>query len=244
MNRNCIALVAAVGLSACSNGSDGIWYVDLPVLVEECATTITENITDAQPPEEVVDEEWTFTDESTVSNGSFFIQIIDSRSDQAFLVMGDEIFPSTVNEKETMTFEWQSFIDDTHTETHEDGYNYSERNETTLTTTIVLNLNKETKNMDGTWSETRATTLEYAETDEWETDGPYIYSGQINSQILTWLVGTASNEADSEDCDTEPCFVNVVEDCSSGASFTAVFTELDEEGAFEALEDAEQSTGV
>ena len=77
MNRNCIALVAAVGLSACSNGSDGIWYVDLPVLVEECATTITENITDAQPPEEVVDEEWTFTDESTVSNGSFFIQIID-----------------------------------------------------------------------------------------------------------------------------------------------------------------------
>jgi len=35
-----------------------------------------------------------------------------------------------------------------------------------------------------------------------------------------------------------------VEDCSSGASFTAVFTELDEEGAFEALEDAEQSTGV
>ena len=244
MTRSSLAFVAAIGLTACSTGSDGIWYVSLPMMVVECATTIDENITDAQPPEEVVDEEWVYTDESTVSDGSFFIQIIDSRSDQAFLVMGDEIFPSTVNEKETMTFEWQGFIDDSHTETHTDGYTYSERDETMVTTTIVLNYNKDTKNMDGTWTETRATTLEYAESDEWDTDGPYVFSGQINSQILTWLVGTASNEADSEDCDTEPCYVNVVEDCSSGTSFTAVYTTLEEEGAFEALEDAEQSTGI
>ena len=244
MNRNWLALATAVGLSACSQGSDGIWYVTLPLLVEECVTTIDENITDAQVPDEFVDEEWIVTDDTTVSDGTFFIQIIESRSDQAFLVMGNEIFPGTV-EKDTMTFTWPSFVDDSHAETHADsGYTYSDRLESTVTTTISLALNKDTKNMEGTWENKRDTTSEFSEIDEWAPDGPYIYTGQINAQILGWLVGTASNEPDTEDCDTDPCFVNVVEACSASTSFSAVYTELREEGAYEALEDAEQNPGV
>ncbi len=244
MNRNWLALVAAAGLSGCSMGSDGIWYVDLPLLVEECATTIDENITEAQAPEDVVDEEWVVTDDTTLSNGTFFMQVIESRGDQAFLVMGDEIFPGTV-EKNTMTFTWESFVDDTHSETHTDsGYTFSSRIESTVTTNLVLNLNKETKNMDGTWSADRVTNQEYSEIDEWDDAGPYVGTGQINAQILFWLVGTASNEANEEDCDSDPCFVNVSEDCGASTSFEAIYTELREEGAYEALEDASQDPGV
>jgi len=244
MNRNWLALVAAIGLSACSQGNDGIWYVTLPLVPEECEVTIVENITEANVAEEATDEEWVITDDTVVSDGTFFIQIIESRSEEAFLVMGNEIFPGTM-EKETMSFSWESFVDETHSEAHAGGgYNYDYAIDSTVTTTIVLNLNKDTKNMDGTWGEQRDTVTEYGETDEWDDTDVMQGTGEMSSHILTWLVGTASNEFNTEDCDSDPCNIQVTEACSSSTSFSAVYTELHEEGAYEALEDAEQLPGV
>lgn len=248
MIRTVAAASVLLALGACQYDKEGVFLARLPQGEElTCTDTISENITDADPPDNdtTTTTSWVFEDTSTESDAVVFVQIFESRDGNVVFQIADNTYIGT-NDGGVITVEWVNSDDSLETASNADaGYSYTENSNTTVTNTITLTKNKETKGYSGTWKSTASTTYSAQETDEWDAAAGYYYytTGQINNAIFTWLVGGASNNWDMVDCDSDPCFIEVNSTCSGSYNFELVETDLDPE-AYEGVKDAGQPNGL
>lgn len=245
MNRIAIGAALALSLAACKYDKEGVYLVHLPAgddLI--CDTTISENITDSDPPDDgtTTPSEWVVTDDASTSDALLFAHIFENRSGEVILQWGTDVYLGTVDGG-VITVEWTNENDSQHLEEYGDAdYRYEMYDNTTLLNRITLTKNKDTKGYSGNWVTELTSTSTWMESDEWD---PYLgpYAGQINGAIFGYLVGSGSNTATQTDCDNNPCEMEVTNLCSGSGNFEMVETDLDPE-AYEAVEEAGQPAGV
>lgn len=248
MTRTAATAGILLALSACQYNKEGVFIAYLPQGEElTCADTISENITDADPPDDVTTTvtDWVFTDDYVESDAVTFVQIFESKDGNVVFQIADSTYVGT-SDGGVITVEWTNSTDGSESAiNNEAGYSYVENNTTTVQNTITLSKNKESKGYSGVWKSTASTVYSATESDEWDAAaGNYYYTtGQINGAIFTWLVGGASNNFDMVDCDSDPCFIEVTSTCQGSYNFELVETDLDPE-AYEGVKDAGQPQGL
>lgn len=243
-----LALSLVLGASACKYNKEGVYIAYLP-LVDDllCNDTISENITDSDPPDTTspTNTQWVYTDEATQSDAVVFVQIFESKDKNVIFQIADSTYVGT-SDGGVITVEWVNSNDSVETAANGDaGYNYIETDSTSITNTITLTKNKESKGYTGTWKSVVNQTIRAEESDEWDAAAGYYYvtAGQINSLIFGWLTGSGSNSYDMVDCDSDPCFVEVTSICDGSFNFELVETDLDPE-AYEGVKNAGQPNGA
>lgn len=246
------ALMAALGLGACqltNYDNNGVFVAYLPdaAAVLPCDTTITENLIDASPPDapDVPDSPWVFEDEATVSDEVVFVQIFESRDGNVVFQIDDDTYFGT-RDGDVITVEWDNTEDSTESATNDTiGYRYTEVANASLSNVIELTRDKETKGYAGNWKRTLTSSVAVEESDEWDGTDPYstFTTGQINTFVFTWLVGGASNDYDTVDCEGDPCAMSIAQSCEAELDFELVETNLGPE-AFPGVRDAGQPSGI
>ncbi len=245
MNRTLVGALALAALSGCSQyENQGIFYFTLPVMTNaECSINYNENIVDSDPPvgaEPTTD--WVFDSEVTLSPSANFMQVFADRTGAAIVQIGNETYVGT-EDKDVITVSWTGTTDDHETMTNSGAdYSYTHDIVSTSLTTITLTRNKETKGFDGNWSSKTDRAESSVESDRWDVD-EVGNSGQINNAIFSDLEGTGSNGAEQDDCESDPCRVEVTESCSGSVGFTAQETNLSDD-AFEGVKSAGQPAGA
>lgn len=254
MSRSILVASLLTGLFGCQRpaGSSfdgrGVFVAYLPAPdAPACASTITENVTDADPPEVpgTLTSSWLFEDESIRSDSMVFVQIFDNSDGTAAMQLGDRTWVGQGGDGVT-SFEWTRSQEDTERATNDKaGYAYVESQTTAITDTIELTEGADPGTYEGTWTTSQQLVVSAEESDLWDAAaGNYYYTtGQINAFIFTWLVGGASNNWDAVDCQSDPCFVTIEQACEGSFDFTLVETDLDPAG-FDGVRDAGQPFGA
>ncbi len=233
---------ASLVLSGCSSAFAGIWWVEQAVVTtgEDCTLTISDNFTEGQPPDDgTVTTDWTFSQTLDASPTGFFIEVLDGRGNQAFVVVNDEVYPATIDGG-TLTATWTDFLDDLSSDSHVSGYTYEANISITTTNTVTLTIDGGVgsgsaaydEHVDSTWSET----------DEWDAGTVGFGGGQTPAFLYLEGVGV-SNDSATEDCTSANCTLEVASDCSLSAAVTAHPVVAGDE-AYEGLEDAGQDPGI
>lgn len=237
---------AVLGSSGCASMFtpqwEGVWLFEVPAIDEgDCLPAVTENFTDAEVPELVLNDEWVYVDDLTLSNSAYFVEILAGKAGQVFVVVGDEVYPGT-QDKKSLSVSWDASTDSTHSETHESGYTYSRDELTSWTTTISL-IKSDNGVASGQLEIASTSSVDYAETDKWKENQSGIFYSQVPS--TGYLTGTDPvNLPDSAECAADSCTLSIDTACSGDTQFTATFAGKYENGMFTGIEDAGQSAGA
>ncbi len=238
-----LGLSMLVGASACQYNKEGVFIAFIPAdNALECDTTISENITDSDPPDTIAGTtDWTYSETDVSSDAVVFIQIFEDKGGNILIDISGSIYVGT-SDGGVITASWTNQVDSNETISHVDGYSYSESDVTTVVQTVTLTQNKDTKGYSGVWATTVTSKVSGTEQDEWDmTVGPY--AGDINNFIFSYLYGSGSNSPDMVDCDSNPCFVEVTNNCSGSFNFEVRETDLEPE-AYEGIKNSGQPSGV
>lgn len=241
-----LSIVALIGLSGCSLLStkwEGIWFVQIPVAdPSTCEFKGDENFDDADFPDigGPVDTNWTITDEADMSDSAVMVEIMKGHSGQLFMVMGDRVFPSTSTSK-SFTATWAGTTQDSHTESHDAGYDFSDDIKADSTETITL-----TKGaggvFNGTWAVSSTFTEDYKESDQWKVAQVGLPSGQIPSNL--YLTGRfPTNTAADQECGND-CTLSLTTTCDGSLDISAMYAGNYNDGLFAAVEDSSQAAGA
>jgi len=254
-------------LSACSTNIEGVWLLqmDYPVATTDdsstCALEATEwNFIDATPLHGYTapDSLWTTDDYYDMSDSVQFVQISRSK-DGSFLVWNNAVYPATVDNGNNVTFEWTNSIETGYDASHFIGYTCGNTSVVSSTTTFQVFFDGDS--ITGTVSFADDTINTYEESDLWTDDESDIaYNCGIPSNLYLESVdpinGTGAtedtiliyepitNEQTETDCGGITCTLTVEEHCSGSYSFTGFNTGLENESAFENVDDAGQDFGI
>ncbi|MEQ1505913.1 MAG: hypothetical protein ABMB14_27000 [Myxococcota bacterium] len=240
------APVFLVGLPGCMFFTpqwEGVWFVDAPSLdVSACDPVVSnENFDDAEVPDAATGGDWTIVDNLTLSDEAYFLQVLNGKGNQVFVVIGDEVFPGTQT-KDQLTVTWTRSTVGDYSETHVDGYDFAVVTDTTVDQTITLT---KTENglAKGTTDYTSTSTLAYTESDRWKSAQTGVGYSQMPS--ISYLTGVgAVNLPDNRECADDDCVLTVTTACDGASDFTATFSGEYDNGMWAGIEDASQPAGA
>jgi len=243
------SIIGLVLLSGCALPEAGIWALSIPTdSTTECVTEINHNFTDAYQEEDdvVVEDEWTYTDDSTTSDTLIFAQIEELGDGEALLLIGSEAYPG-VETDNGWRFSWKGSEDSTNSEEHSSGYAFFANTIGTATETITLNVSGRTAK--GKTSAESSTTRSWTESDEWDPKLTGFGFGRIPAQnyLLIDVDGTpqtASNRAQETNCGGADCSLEVVSTCTGEGTFTATQLHYDDPAVYEYLDSSGQDAGL
>ena len=229
MVRNALSVSALLALfSGCTYDGDGVYIVYLSPPGEEVQnTTYVENILDSDPDvDDTTTTDWIFSESEVQSDEVLFMQIFDDKSGAVIVTIQGEAYIGSV-EKGVITVSWTGSHDTSYSESNASAeYAWTEVDITTTTNTLTLNKNKETNGYSGNWATNEVSHKEWIESDRWD-EYAVGTTGQIATYIQLELVGTGSNNADQDDCSSDPCSIVKDETTNSTRAFEAVETDLD-----------------
>ncbi len=239
MNKLWSLTLGTLALSACgSNGIEGIWVISLNAETSlEAEYDCSENFTDAACPVEgeVVESEWTVTEEYESSPGLIMAEIVGGPRGEAFMFIGDQVVPGLKDG--VWNFEFDSFADETITTNHESGYSFSQRDYDSTKVTITFNADLG-GHAEGVFRGTNETILSYQESDTWnawDEGGTGFSGGQLPAS--SYLEGEGNSNVDDEsNCAADSCELEFTEVSTSATGFIASRTELKEGDDFTAIE--------
>lgn len=236
---------AVAGSSGCTMFTpqwEGVWLFEVPAIDQaDCLPAVSENFTDAEVPEILLDGEWVIVDDLTLSNSAYFVEVLAGKAGEVFMVVGDSVYPGT-QDKKSLSVSWDASTDDTHSETHDSGYSYARSELTTWTTTISL-IKSDNGVASGQLEIASASNVAYTETDKWKENQSGIFYSQLPSS--SYLTGTDPvNLADTVECAADNCELDIDTACSGDTQFTATFAGKYENGMFTGVADAGQSAGA
>lgn len=235
-------LLFASGCGVFSPDWEGVWFLEIPVMdASDCAFSGDENFEDADLLE--IEEgvgPWTYTIESTRSNSASFIEVLNGKAGEVFVVIGDEVYPGLA-EKKILQVEWTSLVDDLDAQEHEDGYLYSHSQESTVDEKLVL-VDPKGGQATGTMQVTSSSVDEWYETDRWRLNQIGIGYSQMPS--TNWLTGSRStNSLDASECADDDCHLRIESSCDGRVDLEASFAGKYENGMFAGIGDAGQEAG-
>jgi hypothetical protein len=239
-----LSALALLGLSGCSVfGSkwEGIWFVQMPILQDDtCETTGDENFSNANIPdlEPVATGDWEYTEETTLSDYAFMVEVMKGKGGEVFVVFGNRVFPGTADGK-TLTASWEGITDERFISEHDAGYDYTESFTTHATESMTIT--KAGGAYTGEWKVDLTSVTEWIETDQWKQNAVGLTTGQMPS--AGYLDGREPvNTSDGEEC-TGDCDLSFTTSCSGAVPLTAKFAGKYTEGLYGAVEDAVQDPG-
>jgi hypothetical protein len=213
----------------------------MPLLDEvECVSEIIENFEDAEPMD-VADlpDDWTLIDEHIASPAAFFVQVELSDANNGVLIYGDDVFLGT-KDGDSWLFSWESYRDGLSSETHRDGYFYSEEGLNSMVESFSLV--RDGKNVSGSYSITTRAEVEYTETDEWDTIATGIGGAQMPS--YDYLEGNgAVNSSSATDCTDAECVIELNAECVTSAQFVGMWVGFSADSYYLGLSDVDQEAG-
>lgn len=222
---------------------EGVWFVEVPVMdPSACVVSADENFDDAELFEpDVATGPWTYVSESASSQGAFFVEVLNGKDGEVFVVVGDEVYPGTADKK-LLQVEWTGSTDDLSSQEHEEGYLYSQSVVAEVLEKLTL-VNPTAGQATGTMQVTSTSVQEWYETDRWRFNQIGISYSQMPS--TSWLTGNrASNLLDSLECADDDCHLRVETSCDGQIDLTASFAGKYENGMFSGIEDAGQDPGA
>ncbi len=239
-------LGALCAMTGCGGAGawEGIWFVQMPVVdATACSTDIDENYVDAFAPDGGdPDSPWTFSDETTLSDQAFFIQVLEGDNDAVFLIVDDVVYPGTVTDDQNMTVSWSGMLDDHSSQEHASGYLFDTDEVAEVSETMTF-VQGEDGNVTGQYSVASHTMFAWMESDRWKFDEVGVYDSQTPS--ASYLAGgNPYNMSDLEDCNGDHCELTITTDCSGDIAFTASYAGLREGGMYASIEDATRDAGA
>lgn len=238
-----LAGIIPLALGACKYDKEGVFIAYLPTFDElVCDETLSENISDADPPDTDVDtdSEWEDIEEFTGSDEALFMQIFEDRSGSVIAVIQGEIYVGAAD-GQVITLEWTNQSDRTEGSNNASaGYSYRFNEVMQSKDTITLTRNNETKGYDGNWKTSSTMDLSWTETDEWAIEAGNV--GMLADPIQDYLVGAASNTNDQVDCDNPDCKISYNQNCQGSVNFEAYETNIDPD-SYDGLMNASQVPG-
>jgi hypothetical protein len=162
--------ILALSTTGCigANGLPGLWYLQVAAGTEsEGDVTCSENFTDASCPEGIsVEGEFSFSEESTLSDRLLIVEIFDGRFGNKVLRIDGELVPAIEDKGRSMVFEWQKQADSTERVDHNDS-SYFEAYSTvgTATNRLSLQISAKERGWIGEWTRSSDTTLTAEQTD-------------------------------------------------------------------------------
>jgi len=252
--RNRLTVIALAGWASGCGGPDGgfegIWMLTLsPTVAGEPTTILNHNFQGVvDQPDDTQVGPWTFTTTGDQSDSIVIVEIfaLDGRGeDEAVLVMDGEIFPGLeTEEKGTWEFVWEGTSDAKNGQVHKDGYRYTRTDADVSRTVIQMTIDG--SSASGTIDETLDQVVEYAESDTWDPMDNYLPYTQMPANFYLFDesgIGV-SNDPDSSDCATDPCFLNIANSYSDSTSFTGGWTRYRDAGAFDSVDSVGQPYGT
>lgn len=229
------------GLSGCVQ-VDGIWYFVFDVdALSECTSTTTHNYADAEvpAPADPPDSPWTMTDTYDSSPSSSFGQIVYLDDGSAILVIDQLTYPG-VETAGTWVFSWEDYSETTSSETHEDGYSYTNDERDSSSTTMTMTIVGGSASGPVVWRSTDERT--WSETDQWDPAEVNLFDTQIpaGNYLDDPNGGSVTNLPDEADCSGSQCELQVTSTCSSDGTFTATETQYATQDVFDAVDTAGQ----
>jgi hypothetical protein len=249
-------MLGLLGCNAEATDIEGIWALMLPNLQdveEDCSEAISHNFTEGQVPEEDDEIETRFDEEieTTRSDQMTLVQIVrsDVNKDEAMLFAGARAYPGKETDKGSWLFTWEGSEITDRTQTHVDGYEYTELIDEARVASIRVNVSKD--GTKGTWTEETVTAATYTETDAWSEEITEIdANGQMpSSTYLVVEIGSGSltplfNSRDRADCDGDACELELDISCTNEREFSAIKTGFDDETVYEDVAGAGQQAGT
>ena len=232
-----------LALTGCSDPT-GIWLFQLETGDFDCEETISENYNDGSVPGGTSGtSDWTNTYTETVSPALAFGQITQHSAKEGVLVIFGEVYPGTLDGG-VWTFQWTHEQSSEDTDSHSDGYSYSESVVGTSTTTWSLDISGD--DATGSVSGDEDTTVGWTESDEWDPTENGIFGSQIPSDM--YLVdsdgfGVVSTD-DESDCSSDDCELSVSTVCSGSTPISATWSGFLEEDAYEGVNTSGQDYGL
>ena len=98
MLRYTLAAGLLLSLTACKYNKEGVYIAYFPDADDLICgdITIKENITDADPPDDVTTtSDWVFSDEATQSDAVVFVQLFEDKSGDVILQIGNSVYTGT-----------------------------------------------------------------------------------------------------------------------------------------------------
>ncbi|MCP4810269.1 MAG: hypothetical protein GY913_23910 [Proteobacteria bacterium] len=236
-------MMILMALTGCKDPT-GIWLFELSTGDFACEDTISENYDDGSVPGgSTGTSDWTIEYDETVSPMLMFGQIAQHSSKEGVLVIGDEVYPGTLDGG-IWTFAWTGEQSSTESETHTDGYGYTYDNVGTSTTTWTLDIagDDATGQVAADINETHT----WTEDDEWDP----AENGQVRSNIpsTNYLVDDdgfpVESSAEESDCSSANCELSVQTICSGSTPISATWSGFLEEDAYEGVSTAGQDYGI
>jgi hypothetical protein len=215
--------------TGCTGSESETWLLFLSAFSDQTTDyTCEENFRNGNCPADStpVDSEWTYENTVERDTDRFFAELINGPSNNAYLVVGGEIFVGSRDGK-VYTFTSDNFSDTEDKSTHDSGYSYTEQYFSEGTTTVSLTMGKG-DTLTGTLSGSQTTEQTWLETDTWVEDDVGYYYGQIPAS--GYLEGTDPNNYPTEsDCESSPCMLRLKSTGNASAPLQGVRTKADEE---------------
>lgn len=245
MNRTLLTAALLLG-SAChpADGIDGLWLLSFAEPETELGdSTCDENWRDADCPS--TDSGWSTSDWITESDAVMspalqFAELITSTDGTAVLVVDDAIYPGT-RDKEGWTFTWESYDRSARSENHVSGYGFGQTTDVTVTTTFDLTLDGKTAT--GRKSVSTDTSLQWSESDSWDSEEVGKYAGEIPS--YTYLIGEyTENIGESAECRAGVCELAITGASRTVWGLSGQWTGYDAGAGFDGVQSANQPYGA
>jgi hypothetical protein len=229
-------MLGLLGCNAEATDIEGIWALMLPNLQdveEDCSEAISHNFTEGQVPEEDDEIETRFDEEieTTRSDQMTLVQIVrsDVNKDEAMLFAGARAYPGKETDKGSWLFTWEGSEITDRTQTHVDGYEYTELIDEARVASIRVNVSKDA------WSE---------EITEIDANGQMPSSTYLVVEIGSGSLTPLFNSRDRADCDGDACELELDISCTNEREFSAIKTGFDDETVYEDVAGAGQQAGT
>jgi len=257
-----LVLLAALSTACAPDIIDGVWQFSMQATdqaADACTESVSHNFTFGWVPAEAEeDPDWIESEDEALSDQIFYGLITSTGLDAASLIIGTEAYPGVHESDGSWTFVWTSMTTSSDENAHASGYEFSDTADQTREVTFELQNDGDV--LQGTQYSTEATTQNWSESDSWNDKALQNYlaangnRGQIPS--FNYLVtddddpksppGTTLplyNEAESFDCDDDPCMLNRMTGCDESWPIDAVRTTLSTGEDYEGVVGAGQQSG-
>jgi hypothetical protein len=175
--------------------------------------------------------QWTDIDEHEQSLDIFFARIAHGRSDDAVMIVANEVIPGMKVDGDTWEFTYVATLHNADGQRHASGYEYQEVTDTEVNTVYTIT-RENNRWLSGQANFDSRVTETWSETDRWEEGQTGMYYGDLPS----FQVGAADNLATENDCFDRDCFITQETRCENSVGLVGTWTGLEGDGEFE-LED-------
>lgn len=236
-----LALMGLTSTTGCITGTnplEGVWvfFVDADYTVTS-DSDCSENYNDANCPGGSTggDSPWTYEYTQEQDTDTFVAQIVGIGGGEAIMFVNDLILTGEKGDAGNWIFTYENFQNIDDNASHEDGYDYNEKEDTR--SVLRFRLDRSGGSFEGSMELLSEQSFTWTETDVWSSDDVGVFSSQIPANSYLTSDEFFGNNPDDADCSGGTCELTISGTSQVIIPVTAERTDVNNEGDLDALED-------